>query len=120
VEERWRSGFYQVTLSAPDVEPAIATSHAWFVVRAARPARDASIVLALSTTTWNAYNDWGGPNLYMAAPRVAFDRPLPKGFIDRPSAPNDRLANETTPGDPDMVGSVATIGHNRPRPLRRT
>jgi hypothetical protein len=62
------------------------------------------MVLALSATTWNAYNDWGGPNLYMAASRVAFDRPLPKGFLDRPSAPNDRLANVTTPGDRDMTG----------------
>jgi hypothetical protein len=85
------------------VDPAIATSQAYFVVRAARPGRDTKMVLALSTTTWCAYNDWGGPNLYMAAPLVSFDRPLPKGFLDRPAAPNDRLANVTMPGDPDMT-----------------
>jgi len=104
VEATWRSGYYEVVLRAPDVDPAIGTSLAYFVVRSATPGRDTPMVLALSTTTWNAYNDWGGPNLYMAASRVAFDRPLPKGFLDRPPAPNDRLANATTPGDRDMSG----------------
>ena len=104
VEGAWRSGYYEVVFSAPDADPALATSQAYFVVRAAHPGRDTSIVLALSTSTWNAYNDWGGPNLYMAASRVAFDRPLPKGFLDRPAAPNDRLANATLPGDRDMTG----------------
>jgi hypothetical protein len=99
----WRSGYYEVVFHAPDAGAAIATSHAFFVVRSARPGRDTPIVLALSTSTWCAYNDWGGPNLYMAAPRVAFDRPLPKGFLDRPSAPDDRLANETMPGERDMA-----------------
>jgi hypothetical protein len=73
-------------------------------VRSARPGRDTPLVLALSTTTWCAYNDWGGPNLYMGASRVAFDRPLPSGFLERPAAPNDRLANVTMPGDRDMTG----------------
>ncbi len=104
VDPAWQSGYYEVRFVVPDVDPAVATSHAFFVVRSAHPGRDTSIVLALSTTTWNAYNDWGGPNLYMGASRVAFDRPLPKGFLERPSAPNDRLANASTPGDADMTG----------------
>ncbi len=104
VDRAWRSGYHEVVFVAPDVDPAIATSHAYFVVRSAAPGRDASIVLALSTSTWNAYNDWGGPNLYMAASRVAFDRPLPKGFLHRPGAPDDRLANVGRPGERDMTG----------------
>jgi hypothetical protein len=100
----WRSGFYEIVFHAPDADAATATSHAYFVVRSTHPGRDTKIVLALSTTTWNAYNDWAGPNLYMAATRVAFDRPLPKGFLSRPEAPNDRLANESTPGERDMTG----------------
>jgi N,N-dimethylformamidase beta subunit-like protein len=104
VDPAWRSGYYEVVFSASGVDPAIATSQAYFVVRSARPGRDTKIVVALSTTTWCAYNDWGGPNLYMASPQVSFDRPLPKGFLDRPQAPNDRLANVTMPGDPDMSG----------------
>jgi N,N-dimethylformamidase beta subunit-like, C-terminal len=103
VEPAWRSGYYEVVLHAPDAAPSVATSHAFFVVRAQHPGRDTSIVIALSTSTWCAYNDWGGPNLYMGASRVSFDRPLPKGFLDRPSAPNDRLANATMPGDRDMT-----------------
>src|SRR6185436_18696572 len=106
VEATWSSGFYEVVFRAPDVEPAIATSQAFFVVRSARPGRDTPLVLALSTTTWCAYNDWGGPNLYMAASQVSFDRPLPKGFLVRPDAPNGRLANVTRPGDPEVVSWV--------------
>jgi hypothetical protein len=103
IEAAWRSGYYEIVFHAPDADPAVATSHAFFVVRSARPGRDASMVLALSTSTWCAYNDWGGPNLYMAASRVTFDRPLPKGFLSRASEPNDRLANATMPGERDMA-----------------
>lgn len=105
----WRSGFYEVTFIASGVEPRLATSHAWFVVRAAAPGRDTAIVLGVSTTTWCAYNDWGGSNLYMGASRVSFDRPLPKGFVARVPAPNDRLANATLPGDREVTGWVSYL-----------
>ncbi|HJQ83237.1 MAG TPA: N,N-dimethylformamidase beta subunit family domain-containing protein [Candidatus Binatia bacterium] len=102
VEDGWRSGYYEVVFRAPGAEP----GHAFLVVRAARPGRDTSIVLALSTNTWCAYDDWGGPNLYMGASRVSFERPLPRGFLARPAAPNDRLANAARPGDRDVTGWI--------------
>src|SRR5215470_9010744 len=108
----WRSGYYEVVFHAPDAEPSLSTSHAFFVVRAARPGRDTPIVLALSTTTWCAYNDWGGPNLYMGASRVSFERPLPKGFLVRPSAANDRLANESRPGDREVAGWIEYLAQH--------
>jgi hypothetical protein len=40
----------------------------------------------------------------MAATRVAVRPPAAEGFLNRTDAPNDRLANITTPGDPDMAG----------------
>jgi hypothetical protein len=106
IDSAWRSGYYEVRFRAADADPSCASSEAFFVVRSAHPGRHASIVLALSTTTWCAYNDWGGPNLYMGGTRVSFDRPLPKGFLTRPAAPNDRLANVTAPGDREVTGWI--------------
>lgn len=81
-----RSGFYIVTLTAPDGESA----ETFFVVRAAAPA--SSILWVIETNTWNAYNTFGGASTYTAgdvgylggAPVVSFERPLPKGFITLP------------------------------------
>jgi hypothetical protein len=78
VAESWRSGFHSVRLTAGDEE-----AHAFFVVR---PTGDpAPILLVLSTSTANAYNDWGGPSLYTGGTRVAFDRPLARGFLHKPA-----------------------------------
>lgn len=77
VDPGWRSGFYSVRLTAADEE-----AHAFFVVR---PATDrAPILLVVSTSTANAYNDWGGPSLYTGGTRVSFERPLARGFLDKP------------------------------------
>jgi hypothetical protein len=73
-----RSGYHAVTVTAAD-ERADA-----FVVVRPRPDGAAPILLVLSTTTWNAYNDWGGPSLYTGGTRVSFDRPLAPGFLVKP------------------------------------
>ncbi len=73
----WRSGHYSVRLTNGDEE-----AHAFFAVR---PAADpAPILLVLSTSTANAYNDWGGPSLYTGGTRVSFERPLARGFLAKP------------------------------------
>jgi hypothetical protein len=73
----WRSGYYSVTLSSGEER-----AEAFFVVR---PQRHLSpILLVLSTATYNAYNDWGGPSLYTGGTRVTFERPLARGFLTRP------------------------------------
>jgi hypothetical protein len=84
VDPAWASGFYSVTLRA-DGE----TADAFFVVRAAERRRP--IVLVLSTSTYNAYNDWGGPSLYTGGTRVSFERPLAPGFLRKPE-PDRRKA----------------------------
>ncbi len=38
----------------------------------------------LSTSTYNAYNDWGGPSLYTGGTHVSFERPLAPGFLAKP------------------------------------
>jgi hypothetical protein len=74
----WRSGYYAVELTADDDR-----CDAFLVVR---PHDDdpAPILLVLSTSTWNAYNDWGGPSLYTGGERVSFERPLARGFLTKP------------------------------------
>jgi hypothetical protein len=75
----WRSGYYAVTLTAAN-ERADA-----FVVVRPRPDDAADAVLVLSTATYAAYNDWGGPSLYTGGTRVSFERPLARGFLDKPA-----------------------------------
>jgi len=77
VGEDWRSGYYSVTLSSGAEQ-----AHAFFVVRPS--ARISPILLVLSTATYNAYNDWGGPSLYTGGTRVSFERPLARGFLHKP------------------------------------
>ena len=72
------SGYYAVTLTAGDER-----ADAFFVVRP-DPADPAPILLVLSTTTWHAYNDWGGPSLYTGGTHVSFERPFAKGFLVKP------------------------------------
>lgn len=74
----WRSGYYAVTLTAGDER-----HHAFLVVRP-DPSDPAPIALVLSTTTWHAYNDWGGPSLYTGGTRVSFRRPFALGFLVKP------------------------------------
>jgi N,N-dimethylformamidase beta subunit-like, C-terminal len=74
----WRSGYHVVTVTAGDER-----ADAYLVVRP-DPSEPAPILLVLSTTTWHAYNDWGGPSLYTGGTRVSFERPFAKGFLVKP------------------------------------
>ncbi len=89
IPERWRSGYYEVVLRAgPEFRH---EAVGFFVVRAtsARPERP---LLVLTTNTWNAYNDFGGPNLYTGGTQVSFARPLAPGFLRKPPGPGQRVA----------------------------
>ena len=90
VAEEWPSGYYQILLRGADDGRKV-EGEAFFVVRAARPAKDARILLQLCTNTYNAYNRWGGSSLYGGtrgvARRVSFERPY-MGFL-----PEDNFTN---------------------------
>ncbi|HET7236929.1 MAG TPA: N,N-dimethylformamidase beta subunit family domain-containing protein, partial [Actinomycetota bacterium] len=73
----WRSAYYSVTLTSGEER-----ADAFLVVRPG--AERAPALLVLSTTTWHAYNDWGGTSLYVDGTRVSFDRPFAKGFLAKP------------------------------------
>ena len=48
----------------------------------------------LSTTTWHAYNDWGGPSLYTGGTHVSFERPFAKGFLVKPEPMGRMMQSE--------------------------
>ncbi len=84
VAEAWTSGFYEVSLRGDGAQGVEAVGHAFFVVRSSHPGEESSILLVLSTNTYNAYNKWGGECLYTGSPAVSFSRPLEPGFIVKP------------------------------------
>jgi hypothetical protein len=76
----WRSGVYLVKLTAQSG----AQAYVPFVVR---PATPQPVLLVLPTLTYEAYNQWGGPDLYgwpggpvSRAYIVGFDRPFSHGW----------------------------------------
>jgi len=81
VPKEWRSGCYVATLIANSTDKV--RSALQFVVRSGNPGADTTILLQLSTNTYNAYTNWGGHSLYgyhdrdgLQGHRVSFDRPL--------------------------------------------
>jgi hypothetical protein len=118
LDPHWPSGYYEVALIA-DAEPGTTEggrperrcehrSEAMFVIRAPqRIDRRQTALLVLSTNTYAAYNQWGGRCLYSGASQVSFARPLERGYLRRPSAPDEvvydgRVAS-IDPGDTEHV-----------------
>ncbi|MEP7060583.1 MAG: N,N-dimethylformamidase beta subunit family domain-containing protein [Actinomycetota bacterium] len=91
----WRSAYYSVTVTA-----ASERADAFLVVRPAPGGAKAPILLVLSTATWNAYNDWGGPSLYTGGTQVSFERPMAPGFLVKPE-PARRKAQPPDSADPE-------------------
>ena len=78
IPEDWSSGAYIARLTGIGRDGHEGpTTEALFVVKASAPGMSSNILLQLAVTTEQAYNPWGGKNLYSKphSPRVAFDRP---------------------------------------------
>jgi hypothetical protein len=91
VDPAWRSGYYEVSLTT--VAGFRHEAVAYFVVRASgTDAPSARPLLVLTTNTWNAYNDFGGRNLYSRGTRVSFARPMAPGYLRKPDGPGSRVA----------------------------
>jgi hypothetical protein len=77
--EQWTPGFYLLKLTSASGFQ----SYVPLVVRS--PTASGRVVLAAPLMDWQAYNDWGGYDLYTAPPgqqrsyAVSFDRPYPQG-----------------------------------------
>ena len=104
---QWRSGFYEVVLEI-DVGEKVRRDYAFFVVR---PSKPAPIVLALSTNTWHAYNDFGGTNLYNGGTHVAMKRPMAAGYLFKPPGKGRRVTGTGAP-DPQNAAHVGYLQLN--------
>lgn len=93
----WRSGAYIVrTQCATDTH-----DHLLIVRPQAADKMPGRLLLIAATSTWNAYNDWGGSNHYQGftgpngdlfSARLSIHRPLAKGFVTLPEdAPRPTL-----------------------------
>ena len=78
----------------------------WFALRPGRPGKDAKILLVAATSTWIAYNEWGGSNAYWGVPdgdtmstHLSIERPWSRGFIWAPEgAPRNPVSKKPAPG----------------------
>lgn len=106
VTERWRSGYYLVTLTAHGAPSGRDVSHAGFVVRPTEPT--GAPLLVLATNTWNAYNTWGGCSLYTGGTQVSFRRPFARGMLCRPEVERDDRKARPVRWDeePDIDGQI--------------
>jgi len=110
----WRSGYYEVVLEI-DVDGKTRRSHAFFVVRPAAGAAGAPILLALATNTWQAYNDFGGRNLYNGGTTVSRQRPMTPGYLHKPPGVGRRVTVVHAP-DRQMAAHVGYLTLNRLSP----
>jgi hypothetical protein len=115
VDPAWRSGYYEVVLEI-DVDGKRRRSHAFFVVRPPTGAPTAPILLALSTNTWNAYNDFGGNQLYTGATSVSFQRPMARGYLHKPPGHGRRVTTVYSP-DPEMAAHRGYLALNHLSPF---
>lgn len=80
VPGNWKSGYYEAILTANGHGGQSAIGEMSFVVRNVHPGSETKILLQRCTNTDNAYNTWGGADLYRGtsgqARRVSFDRPF--------------------------------------------
>ena len=104
VGHAWRSGYYEVVMEIT-VGEKVRRGYAFFVVRPV----GTRIVLALTTNTWHAYNDFGGPNLYTGGTHVAMKRPMAAGYLYKPPGKGRRV---TGTGEPDPQ-NAAHVGYLR-------
>jgi hypothetical protein len=101
IDPGWPSGYYEVVVRT-DAGRSAHEAVGFFVVRAARPDPDRPL-LALGTNTYNAYNDFGGRNLYEGGTRVSFARPMAKGLLRKPDAPGARVTVMKVPDPQNRV-----------------
>lgn len=106
----WKSGGYVIRTSASDPDGTEIEHYHLFIVRSASPGENANILFIASTSTWIAYNDWGGSNHYEGitgpnrdqySPVVSTQRPFSRGFVWLPpGAPRIPLQSPPPIGAP--------------------
>ena len=86
VDPSWRSGYYEVLLTI-EVDGQDRRDRAFFVLRPDPSTTKATMLWALATNTWHAYNDFGGRNLYTGPRRQRSDGRWPPATSGSPQGP---------------------------------
>ncbi len=95
----WESGYYIVTFMTEGVPGYRDQSEHFFVVRSAKPGKTNKALLVIPTSTYHAYNLWGGHNLYDGGHKVSTLRPIMPGIITKPDIDEARLADLGEPSE---------------------
>ncbi len=100
-----RSGFYKVISTCIRPDGSRYVQHHFFVVRPTAATQSSKLLMILPTSTWMAYNDWGGACSYYGVdgeagnqftPQLSFHRPWTRGMVWLPEgAP--RICAEPVP-----------------------
>jgi hypothetical protein len=111
----WSSAGYVVTTRAEAADGTAAVHHHIFFVRPHGTGRRGRVLLLSTTSTWLAYNEWGGSNHYEGingpggneyAPVVSTERPWSRGFVVLPKgAPRIALT------EPPPMGAAIRYPH---------
>lgn len=90
IPKKWKGGVYVITVTAELPKKGKATGEHFIVVKDAKPGNTSKIALMLATSSYIAYNDWGGANYYRSqgsdkwSPRLSTQRPWARGFARLP------------------------------------
>ena len=108
IDPEWSSGAYVLELRAEDGEALV--YHHVFLVRPGAGDKKGRLLLVAATSTWTAYNDWGGSNHYEGitgpegrqfSPVLSLLRPWAKGLVKLPGdAPRIPLRETPAMGSP--------------------
>jgi len=108
------SGGFIVIARCRDDRGAKAEQHHFFIVRG-RPETAAPLLLLAASSTWCAYNDWGGSNHYegiggpsgdLFSPVLSTQRPWSRGFVTLPEG-----APRIPPASPPPTGAAPRYPH---------
>jgi hypothetical protein len=107
VPKQQRSGPYIATSRVRDQAGQTREHHHLFIVRPTRALPSAKLLMIFTSSTWIAYNEWGGANYYKGiagqdraswSPRLSTQRPWARGFVKLPEgAPHASHDSEVPP-----------------------
>ena len=102
----WKSGGYRVRVTAQGADGKTVSSDHWFALRHGGADKKGDILQIAATSTWLAYNDWGGSNHYEGivgpnhdelAPKVSTERPWARGFCWLPAGAPRATSKDPAP-----------------------
>ena len=115
VPRQWKSGGYILHIRSYGGADSFVDHHFPFAIRAPAPSTPDAILLLNCTSTWVAYNDWGGSNFYEGILGENRDRPTPVASTLRPFSRGFAWLPEGAPRiplrEPPKLGAALRYPH---------